>query len=94
MNKAEIDIQVIHATPNMSPTESIGSSSGDEGRHSEMRIANKNKIINSSTSFSREAKANLVSNTPSIAVQSTVEVLSASDPDYSYSLTEIMLFKI
>ena len=89
-NKSAIDIQVIQPTPNMSPTESIGSSSGDEGRHSEMQIANKNKIINSSTSFSREAKANLVSNTPSIAIQSTVEVLSASDPDYSYSLTEIV----
>ena len=90
---SKIDIQVINPTPNMSPTESRGSSSGDETRNVESHSTKFDKTNKSTymskTSSCKDTKANMISNTPSIAIQSTVEVLSTSDQDYSYSLTEI-----
>ena len=96
-NTSAIDIQVIQPTPNISPTESRGSSSGDEARNIEKRARHINEIENNSrvpstitrAHSTKETKSNLIYNTPSIAVQSTVEVLSSSEQDYSYSLTEI-----
>ena len=92
-NKSAIDIKVINATPNMSPAESRGSS-GDE----EMRIVGNDEIKSAETksnsrtpAITRSASAKepkTTSNTPSIAIQSTVEVLSSSEQEYSYTLSE------
>ena len=95
-NKSAIDVQVIPATPNMSPAESRGSSSGDEMRNigndeikvNEMKGTSRTPAITRSAS-AKETKSNLTSNTPSIAVQSTVEVLSSSEQEYSYTLSEV-----
>ena len=93
-NKSAIDIKVINATPNMSPAESRGSS-GDE----EMRILGNDEIKSAETksnsrtpAITRSASAKepkTTSNTPSIAIQSTVEVLSSSEQEYSYTLSEV-----